>query len=624
MKHQPPLHEIFCGELCTNNTSNNLYLHNLTYYDNDIIKPNVKIGFAKFIPDITTLQSKIIDLLELASYVYAADKLVFRGERDSLNNDGWERSFLFHIPVRDYDFWANSEIKSALSSTFEFMMGDRKVDFRFEKYKQDPLSSKSQYNLFDNEEYFAIDEPDNTEIALFSGGLDSLAGTIEYLNTNPQNHIFLVTHNANSSTINTTRKLVDYLQNKYGRNRIKHYQFQCHLMNHTKTREETQRSRMFLFSAIAFSIASCYKKRSFFVYENGITSMNIPKQADVFNSRASRTTHPKTIGLLKELYSQFFDEFIIETPFFWKTKSDILRLFIKFNEKEIITSSVSCSSTRNKPQGFYHCGRCSQCIERRFAIYAENLEDIFDNYETDFINEQIDSETKQRLYNVLHFASMKELENIHIFEEKYLNEITDIIPYIDGTNPEDKVDALYNFISKNNASTMQGAKNMRHKHDDLLHDFPEQSLLKMLSNGEILRSPIILRVSKLHIILSDAIPKLFQTERPRNEMDFNDKIEAILSNQEKYEREYPPLLFGLTKYIPDHSKDFLLIESKYIRAKTTKSKASEGIAADITKAPDVYGIFFIVYDPDRSITDDKEFIETFEKKRIDCYVRIYR
>lgn len=65
---------------------------------------------------------------------------------------------------------------------------------------------------------------------------------------------------------------------------------------------------MFLFSAIAFSLCNYYGKHSFYVYENGITSMNLPKQADVINARASRTTHPKTLGLLRKFYK--LDEYL--------------------------------------------------------------------------------------------------------------------------------------------------------------------------------------------------------------------------------------------------------------------------------------------------------------------------
>ena len=66
---------------------------------------------------------------------------------------------------------------------------------------------------------------------------------------------------------------------------------------------------------------------------------------------------------------------------------------------------------------------------------------------------------------------------------------------------------------------------------------------------------------------------------------------------------------------------------KFIRKGTTPSKASEGIAADITKIPNddtVAGILFVIYDPNRAITDDRLYMSDFEKARVNCSVRIYR
>ena len=83
-------------------------------------------------------------------------------------------------------------------------------------------------------------------------------------------------------------------------------------------------------------------------------------------------------------------------------------------------------------------------------------------------------------------------------------------------------------------------------------------------------------------------------------------------------------MFGLSAYRADQAQGNLIIESKYIRCKTTPSVASEGIAADITKIPDGYGILFVVYDPEGCIVDVEQFISAFEAKRRDCYVRVYR
>lgn len=117
---------------------------------------------------------------------------------------------------------------------------------------------------------------------------------------------------------------------------------------------------------------------------------------------------------------------------------------------------------------------------------------------------------------------------------------------------------------------------------------------------------------------------MFQRNKPENENDFNDKVEALLSTHGSYTREYLVLKFWNSAYIPDRAQDNLLIESKYLRGNTTPSKITEGIVADITKMPSNCGAMFIVYDTERKILDDKYFSEEFEKKRAECFVRIYR
>ena len=66
---------------------------------------------------------------------------------------------------------------------------------------------------------------------------------------------------------------------------------------------------------------------------------------------------------------------------------------------------------------------------------------------------------------------------------------------------------------------------------------------------------------------------MFQREKLKNENDLNDKIQSLLTSYGKFKREYPPISCGITKYTPDHSQNFLIIETKYIRAHTTPSVA---------------------------------------------------
>ncbi|MDN5301095.1 MAG: hypothetical protein PWQ60_609 [Thermoanaerobacteraceae bacterium] len=617
---------IICSNVHPSKINPNGKVIRLSYFDNEKEKGNVRIALSRFIKNPDELPERIVDLLEIASYVFSADRAVDRGERDSLYNESWTRIFEFHIPVRDLAFWEQDNVKTALSNALVFMSGDRKYNFYFYQMNQENQPNESNYtqlSLF-TKDFLPISDASNTEIILFSGGLDSLAGALDFLHTFPEKKLCLVSHQANKKVTHTQDVLVELLMKKFP-NRINHYKYECHLRKFSSL-EETQRTRMFLYASIAFSICNYYDKHSFNVYENGITSINLPKQGDIMNARASRTTHPKTIGLMQAFLQCFDNTFTIKNPFIMKTKKDIVNIFKETDELNMIENAVSCSTTRNKPGGASHCGCCSQCIDRRFAMFSAELEAYDEGvYKEDFINHIPDSETKQRLYGTLRLACMEGIRNQADFRVKFLNELDDLIDYIPGDNPDDKLSDVYDLFCRYGDSILYAAKRMQMKYEDLSSQIPKDSLLEMLASRAYKKTPIEHKVIEIDNILKKTIPILFKREEPKNENDLNDKVQAILiSESTKFEREYPPIRFGITTYNPDHSQDDLLIETKFIRKNTTPSVATSGIAEDMTKVPKAYGLLFIVYDPERQIDDDDTFIRDFENRREGCYVRIYR
>ena len=68
------------------------------------------------VPDI------LIDLLEVAAYVYCADQRLGRGS-DKLTRFGedWRRNLNFSIPVRCFDIWQQIEIHELLAETLGFL-----------------------------------------------------------------------------------------------------------------------------------------------------------------------------------------------------------------------------------------------------------------------------------------------------------------------------------------------------------------------------------------------------------------------------------------------------------------------------------------------------------------------
>lgn len=173
---------------------------------------------------------------------------------------------------------------------------------------------------------------------------------------------------------------------------------------------------------------------------------------------------------------------------------------------------------------------------------------------------------------------------------------------------------------------MNALQLMRLKHDKLNAPVTPGSLISLVGDREYLKPPVIALVEAISRRLMIALPLAFQHTAPEDERRVNDAISAILhSDHDRFEREHPAVRFGLATSVPDHgSRDRdLVIETKYIRGSTSPSRASEGIAADLTKYSANVHILFVVYDPERAIPDDQTFCDAFEQKGR-CTVQVIR
>ena len=84
---------------------------------------------------LTNLPDLLVDLLEIASYVYCADQRAGRGsEKLSNYGENWRRSLHFRIPVREIEVWQNQAVLECLCSTLGFLSDDSYA-FEFRKAK---------------------------------------------------------------------------------------------------------------------------------------------------------------------------------------------------------------------------------------------------------------------------------------------------------------------------------------------------------------------------------------------------------------------------------------------------------------------------------------------------------
>ena len=141
------------------------------------------------------------------------------------------------------------------------------------------------------------------------------------------------------------------------------------------TREYTLRSRSFVFASLATAIGRMLGKRRVLMCENGIVSLNLPIARQLVGARSSRTTHPKALACFGLLFEMLFEEpTSVDNPFLWKTKAEVVKVIGDRDCSHLIASTISCSHVYQMSKEQSHCGECSQCIDRRFAILGAGLE----------------------------------------------------------------------------------------------------------------------------------------------------------------------------------------------------------------------------------------------------------
>jgi 7-cyano-7-deazaguanine synthase in queuosine biosynthesis len=593
----------------------------LEYRENTGRLRNIRVGLPNFIRSVFHLPPRMIDLLELAVFVFAADRLVTRGRRDAAVYDAWARTFEFRIRVRDVDFWRRTDVCAALAACLVFMTGDRSYSFQFEGGHSTPPTG-----LFDADQ-FVIPSSVKPDVMLFSGGLDSLAGAIDLLDQGRT--VCLVSHSSQSGTTHTQKILTQALQlHPSYRDRVRPYQFDCTLGG-IKAVEETQRTRAFLYTSIAFALQYVFSADHIYVFENGVTSFNFPRREDQTNARASRTTHPKTMRLLEVLFSLVADRPIkIAQPFLWKTKVDVLGKIQGAGHEMLIASSVSCSetrTTRTRPQ----CGNCFQCIDRRLAAFAARVTDADHPglYEHDVNTEPLTGEARTVAIDYLRQARDFAQGTVNYFEQQYINELVDILDGLHPLREAQAVEQVWMLCRQHGSNVHRAVEQIRAQFDDPYLMVVPDSLADLIRQREHLKEPITRAISAFISIVEPGLERLYAGDnKPKNENEFNRGVAAICGAvRVDLRSEHPTARFACAGVVPDHELEDanVVIESKYVRDGTPPSKISDGMAADLIKYPPDRHILFVVYDPGHLIRDTRLFISDFES-RGRCTVRVLR
>lgn len=561
------------------------------------------------------LTPRLIDFLEIASYVFAADAGTPRGRKwtDDVSTEPWSRDLLFCIAVRDPEFWGQPAVIRTLKHALHFLSDDR-VEFLFSR--QTEPASAQLYLQFGPTERWSPEKIDR--VVMFSGGLDSLAGAVECAQRGER--LALVSHRPVASLSRRQVRLVEELRAMFPAVPLLHVPV---WVNKDKGlgREHTQRTRSFLFSALGVVVATSVGADTVTFFENGVVSINLPVADEVLRARASRTTHPQSLAALAELASLVAGSGIrIENPFIFETKRDVVAR-LSGKASKLVGLTCSCAHTgmfQSKTQ--WHCGACSQCIDRRIAILHAGLadEDPETDYRTDvFRGAREEGYDKNIAVNytrhALELSQMGENEIATRFAAELSRAARPLPPIRDSAQRFVGMHARHGDIVSS-VLRQEIARSAAALVDGTL---PETSLLRLVAGQRHTESTWKQYADRICAILRAGLPAVCQTEKPSTEPRLQEVCDGLLRGAgEKLSREFPFMEWGSSRTKPDWSDERLAlwVELKYVREKRDVGPISGAIAEDITRYGDLgRRVLFVVYDPNHHVIDEGAFTEPIHR-----------
>lgn len=337
-----------------------------------------------------------LDFVLLAGAVYLLDK----GVRRRRTPDAWTRSFEVSFPVSSPPHW--DVARDVLQSALCFLTGDRwRIGF---------TERPEQIYVPKNRHQPPNSSPTADAVSLFSGGLDSLIGTLNYL-ASPEKKLYLLGHHDATGSGGDQRRLHALLMKEAAyAGRVERCSVRIRPLPPAFTlpgqeitvqsdREQTLRSRSLVFLALGIYAAHALGEYvPLIVPENGFIAVNIPLTPSRIGTCSTRTTHPHFLGLVRQMCTLVGLSNPIQNPLELYTKGETLA---QCSDQSILAKlapeTVSCAHASRRSRWMRrqarNCGYCVPCLIRRAAFHSIGL-DQGEQYGIDVCSDELDLSTE--------------------------------------------------------------------------------------------------------------------------------------------------------------------------------------------------------------------------------------
>jgi len=331
---------------------------------NGNLRPQLSFKIEDYARARGTFDQDAAEFAYFTSVIYGCDRAV---NRESSDGDRWAREFAVQIPVADPGKW--SATSNLIETMLEFLTGDIwHLDF--------VATLKS---LFGREfwatrrNFHKRTRVHGAVVSLYSGGLDSLIGVINWLEGNPSARIVLAsTYDAQAENPRADQdRLLPHLVAGYA-GRIQRYVARTGLCEGGKDTNFRSRSLAFIGNAV-LAASFLGDDTPIVIPENGAIALNYPLTPARRGSLSTRTVHPHFIAMLGSLLDTLELRYPLNNPFLLKTKGEMMQECRNATLlRAAYADSASCAKRGHKvyweDRSARQCGACVPCIFRRAAV----------------------------------------------------------------------------------------------------------------------------------------------------------------------------------------------------------------------------------------------------------------
>jgi hypothetical protein len=305
------------------------------------------------------------DLFRVARASFIADKYVRRtGVRDR-----WTRRISLTVPVTEYERWQSAAVRTHFTTLLQILTGDLwNVDFR-------PLTGHRV-----EEAMIFPDDPRASEVALFSGGLDSLSWAATRSRADDPRPLLLVMFRE-IGLLRLQQRVYKAIERLGGPRPVMLLPMsQTPAGDGSRLRLETSsRTRGLLYAAGAIRAATAHGVATVHIPENGQLALNPPLTAARSAACSTRSVHPRTLDRLNTLIAAVGDAgsaVRVVNPLAQLTKGEVCRAGRDAGlTPSDLESTLSCGKPPTRRSGgppIANCGVCFPCLVRRSGLLHAN------------------------------------------------------------------------------------------------------------------------------------------------------------------------------------------------------------------------------------------------------------